>query len=122
MNKRVVVFGCRYFEDFKTASQYIDFCISNIKDKYTLIFVSGHCSGADIMGERYALEKGYKIELYPAQWKKYGNRAGPIRNRQMAEVGDYFIGFWDGKSAGTLSMIKCVNEICKPLKIKKINT
>lgn len=120
MTKRIVIFGCRYYRDFKTASQYIDFCISNIKDKYTLIFVSGNCKGADIIGEQYARENGYTIELYPAEWKRYGKRAGHIRNKAMAEIGDYFIGFWDGKSAGTRSMINYVYQAGKPLKIKKI--
>ena len=120
--KRIVVFGCRDYKNYKEASQYIDFCISNIKTEYKLVFVSGHCRGADIIGERYAQERGYEVELYPAEWKKYGNCAGPIRNEKMSVIGDYFIGFWDSKSTGTKSTIKYVLQNHKPLKIKIINT
>ena len=85
MIKRVVVAGCRDFNDYKTAREYIDFCISKIKKENELIFVSGGCRGADALGERYALENGYKIERYPADWEKYGKSAGPIRNKEMAQ-------------------------------------
>lgn len=30
---------------------------------------------------------------YPALWNKYGRAAGPIRNRQMAEVADVCVLF-----------------------------
>lgn len=120
MIKRIVVAGCRSFENYAEAKQYIDFCISGIKKQYTLVFVTGGYKGADAMGERYAKEYGYQIERYPAQWEKYGKSAGPKRNRTMAEIGDYVICFWDGKSRGTRSMIKFAVENGKPIRIKRI--
>lgn len=120
MIKRIVVAGCRYYNDYCEAEKYIDFCINNIKSKYTLIFVSGGCCGADSLGERYASENGYAIEIYNAEWSKYGKKAGPVRNQKMAEIGDYFICFWDGKSKGTKNLIDNVRLIEKPLRIKKI--
>ena len=120
MVKRVVVAGCRNFNDYKTAREYIDFCISKIKKEYELIFISGGCRGADALGERYAFEKGYKIERYPADWEKYGRRAGPIRNKEMAQKSDYIICFWDRESKGTKAMIEFAKEFKKPIKIKHI--
>jgi hypothetical protein len=38
----------------------------------------------------------------------------------MAEVSDYVICFWDGKSRGTKSMINSAKQLDKPLKIKEI--
>ena len=46
------------------------------KNKYTLVFVSGTCRGADMLGERFAAENGYEIERYPADWKRFGKSAG----------------------------------------------
>jgi len=66
-----------------------------------------------------AKEKGFKIEKYPAQWSKY-RRAGLIRNREMAEVADYIICFWDGKSRGTKSIIDIANNMSKPISVKLI--
>ncbi len=122
MKKRIVIAGCRDYNNYNEAKEYIDFCISEIRKKYTLIFVSGGCSGADFIGERYAAENGFEIERYPADWKKYGRAAGPKRNEQMARVADYVICFWDGQSRGTKSMINCAEKFNKPVKIKMIVT
>ena len=70
MIKRIVVAGCRDYENYREAKAYIDFCISKIRKNYTLIFVSGGCKGADMLGERYAKENGFKIERYIADWEK----------------------------------------------------
>ena len=118
--KRVVVAGCRDYNNYDEAKIYIDYCLSNIRNKNNIIIVSGCASGADAIGERYAKENGFKIEKYPADWKNYGRSAGPKRNKQMAEVSDYVICFWDGKSKGTRSMIEYTNRFNKPVRIKKI--
>lgn len=119
--KRVVIAGCRDYNNYDEARQYIDFCLSNIRKVHDIIIVSGGASGADAIGERYAKENGFKVEKYPADWEKYGRSAGPRRNKQMAEVSDYVICFWDKKSKGTKSMIECAKKLDKPVKIKIIN-
>ncbi len=73
-----------------------------------------------LKGDRYAEENGFKVEKYPADWKIYGKSAGPRRNKQIAEVSDYVICFWDEKSKGTKSMIDYAIKCNKPVKIKKI--
>ena len=50
MLRKIVVAGCRDYNNYEEAKEYIDFCISKIEDKYTLVFVSGGCSGADFFG------------------------------------------------------------------------
>lgn len=57
------------------------------------------------MGERYAKENGIDLAIFPAEWDKYGKRAGYLRNEQMADHADSLIAFWDGKSKGTKHMI-----------------
>ena len=118
--KRVVIAGCRDFTDYKQAKEYIDFCISNIRQEYRIIIVSGGAKGADTLGEQYAKKNGFEIERYLADWDTYGKSAGPRRNKIMAEVSDYVICFWDGKSRGTKSMIEYARQFNKPLKIKEI--
>ena len=121
MEKRIVVAGCRDFEDYNCAKEYIEKCIERIRREYTLIFLSGRCRGADMLGERFAKENGFRVEYYPADWEKYGRSAGPKRNLQMAKDCDYVICFWDGKSRGTASMISYANKVKKPLKVKMID-
>ncbi|MBQ9994211.1 MAG: DUF2493 domain-containing protein, partial [Clostridia bacterium] len=72
MVKRVVVAGCRRYEDYDDAKAYIEMCIKRIRGKYTLIFLSGGCRGADMLGERYANENGFRIERFGANWQRYG--------------------------------------------------
>ena len=122
MIKRVAVAGWRKYENYEEAKEYIDFCISEIRKKYTLIFVSGGCRGADSLGEKYAAENGFKTEIYPAVWEKYGRAAGPKRNKKIAEISDYIICFWDGKSRGTKSLLNFAEKYGKPVKIKYIKS
>ncbi len=120
MIKRVVVAGCREFNNYPVAKSFIDRCIKDIRQQYTLVFVSGGCRGADMLGERYAKENGFAVERYDADWDTYGKAAGPIRNRQMAEIADYIICFWDGKSRGTSSMLDIATSLDKPTKLLMI--
>ena len=66
MQKRIVVAGCRNYNDYDFAREYIEMCIKDIRGKYTLIFLSGGCRGADMLGERFANENGFNIERYVA--------------------------------------------------------
>lgn len=68
--------------------------------------ISGAARGADLAGERWAEANEIFCERYPADWTKYGKRAGFLRNKQMAETADALIALWDGKSRGTLDMIQ----------------
>lgn len=120
MEKRILVAGCRFYENYQEAEAYIDFCLQNINKAAALIFVSGGCCGADRLGERYAENHGYAIERYPADWERYGKAAGPIRNQQMVDACDYVICFWDGKSRGTKSTIDFACTAKKPIRIKRI--
>ena len=72
--------------------------------------ISGHAKGADSIGEMYGDERGFRVEVYPANWNLYGRRAGYLRNVEMAEKGkpDLVEAFPGGK--GTAMMIKIGNE------------
>ena len=61
MIKRVVIAGCRDYNNYDEAKLYIDFCLSNIRKENDIIIVSGCASGADTIGERYAKVKGIFI-------------------------------------------------------------
>jgi hypothetical protein len=67
--------------------------------------VSGGARGVDALGEEWANQAGVPVKLFPADWKKYGRGAGPIRNSHMAEYSEALIAVWDGKSRGTKDMV-----------------
>ena len=118
---KIVIAGCRNYNNYYEAKEYIDFCIREIKKNNTIVILSGGCKGTDMLGERYAIENGYEIRKFVANWDKYGKAAGPIRNEQMAIEADYIICFWDYKSRGTKSMIENAKKYSKPYKIKNIS-
>lgn len=118
--KRIVVAGGRDYSDYAEAKEFIEECIRDIRADNELVFVSGVCRGADMLGERFAKENGCKIERFPANWELYGNAAGPIRNKEMARVADLVICFWDRRSRGTASMIHQASSLGKEVKIKYI--
>jgi hypothetical protein len=72
--------------------------------------ISGTAMGVDVMGERWAQEHNIPIERYPANWKKHGKSAGPIRNKEMSMVADACLVIYDGNSRGSANMIKTAKE------------
>jgi hypothetical protein len=48
--------------------------------------VSGVDAGADEFGEKWAKINNIPVKIFKADWKTHGRAAGPIRNKQMAEL------------------------------------
>lgn len=112
---RVIIEGCRDFNDYELLKEKCDYFLQDEK-KEDVVIISGHASGADALGERYAQERGFQLETFPADWKAHGRAAGPIRNARMASAANALIAFWDGKSRGTKNMI----EIAKNHNLKVV--
>ncbi len=72
--------------------------------------VSGMAKGVDSLGEEWANNHNIPIKQFPANWEKYGKRAGPIRNIEMGDYADALIAVYDGKSRGTGHMIDYARE------------
>ena len=53
----------------------------------------------------------------PADWNKYGKRAGYLRNADMAKEAHALIAFWDGKSKGTNHMIQLAKQNYLTIKV-----
>lgn len=108
---KVLICGSRHFNDYDKLYYEINgilFDKGNYED-YTIVdcIVSGHAKGADTLGEQYAKNNNIPLEIYPANWDKYGKAAGPIRNKQMLDEGkpDLVIAFMAKDSRGTKNMV-----------------
>ena len=77
--------------------------------------IDGGCRGIDQLGKQYGLERKIPVMTVPAEWNKYGNGAGPIRNSKMVELADIGICIWNGKSKGTLDTINKLKAVGKPV-------
>ena len=102
---RVIIAGSRGFNDYAVLQTVCDNLLAKKEQTHNIVIISGTVRGADSLGEKYARERGYTVERFPAYWQQYGKAAGPIRNRQMADNADALIAFWDGQSKGTKDMI-----------------
>lgn len=115
---KVIIAGSRDFNDYIRLEKELDYLLKDkIEEGYTILIVSGRAKGADQLGERYARNRNFDIEMHPADWNKYGRRAGMIRNSEMAYSGDALVAFWDGESRGTKQMISVMERLNKPLRI-----
>ena len=110
---KVIIAGSREFLDYKLL---IEKCDHYLQNQNNIEVVSGAAKGADTLGERYAVKKGYALKTFPANWDFYGKSAGYRRNEEMAEYADALILFWDGMSKGSKHMLDTARE--KNLKIK----
>ena len=109
-NFKVIIAGSRGFSNYRLLREQCNKFLREKRKISNIIIVSGHARGADTLGEKYAQDEGFDLEIYPAQWDKFGKRAGYRRNEQMAEVADALIAFWDGSSRGTKHIIDIMNE------------
>ena len=79
--------------------------------------VSGGAVGVDSCAEEYAKSNGLKLTVFLPQYEKYGRAAPIVRNKKIVDYADKIIAFWDGKSKGTLSVIKYAEKVGKECKI-----
>ena len=73
----------------------------------------GDCPNSpDQWAKAWCEENHIYCEGFPAEWEAFGKAAGNMRNEMMAKYAKslpgpaYCIAVWDGKSPGTLNMIK----------------
>jgi hypothetical protein len=112
---RVIIAGGRDFEDYTFLQEK---CTKVLTSKLPrVIIISGCAKGADKLGEVFAAYNNLEVERFPADWDKFGKSAGHVRNRQMADVSDALIAFWDGRSKGTGGMVMTMRKLEKPVRI-----
>jgi len=116
---KVVICGSRGFENYEVLKEFCDKILVNKAKTHEIVIVSGTAKGADTLGERYAKERGYKCVRMPAEWDKYGQKAGYLRNEEMLKIADGVIAFWKSNSPGTAHMIKITKETGKKCAVYK---
>lgn len=80
---KVIIAGSRSITDYGLVIKAIEESGFDITE-----VVSGCAIGVDTLGEQWARDECIPIKPFPvtkAQWKKYGNAAGHLRNEKMAE-------------------------------------
>jgi hypothetical protein len=103
---KTIIAGSRSITDYwlvVDAVRVSDFNVTEV--------VCGEAAGVDKLGKEYANNHSIPCKSFPADWRKHGKAAGPIRNREMAEYADALIAVWDKQSKGTKNMIDTATEL-----------
>lgn len=82
--------------------------------------ICGKARGVDTMGEQWAIANGIPVEYFPADWERYGKKAGMLRNQEMANEAQALIALWDFRSPGTRNMIYLANIQGLSVHVKRI--
>jgi YspA, cpYpsA-related SLOG family len=110
---RILICGSR---DYNNPSKVLEI-LRRYVDQNPVI-VHGDAPGADSCGKLAAEILELEVEPHPADWKKHGKAAGPIRNQEMATTGiDLGLAFWDGKSKGTRDMMNRLHKLGVEVKV-----
>lgn len=117
---RILVCGGRDFSNGKFLFWFMDnLCEERgwTSDKFSngipmpdVDLIHGGARGADSLAGEWAKLAFITPEVYKADWKRYGKRAGPIRNAQMLAEGkpDIVVAFPGG--TGTAHMVKIAKD------------
>ena len=100
---RVLICGDRNWTETVMIRRIID------RMRFGDVLIEGEARGADRISRDLARATGIEIDPYPADWKRYGRAAGPIRNAQMLKEGrpDIVVAFHADleRSKGTKHMV-----------------
>lgn len=117
MSFTIMVSGSRDWSDEKKIYQVLaDLDVPNGK---RVRLIHGDCRGADQIAARIAKSFNWDVKSFPAEWNKYGKKAGPMRNIQMLDQKpDLVLCFPLPSSIGT----KQVERLAKERGLKTIVT
>jgi len=88
---RTIIAGSRYVTDYELVVRAM--ARSGIAPSVVL---SGTCRGVDLLGERWAKERGIPVERYPAAWDLNRKFAGNLRNSTMVAEAEALVVVWEG--------------------------
>ena len=115
---RVAIVGGRKFNDYQMLRKAVDHMLQKkIAEGFKIVILDGGAIGADALGKKYALERGFEVCTHKADWDLHGKSAGYRRNEVMSNDADAVIAFWDQQSRGTAHMIRYTQSRNKPVQV-----
>lgn len=109
---RILICGGREYDDWQ---YFIDVMgtlsdTRHFDDHQPIVIIEGGAKGTDFCARLYAKYCGWDHLPFPADWNKYGRKAGYLRNKQMLDEGkpDLVVAFPGGD--GTANMVKLATE------------
>lgn len=102
---KLLVCGGRYYSDEEKVRATLAKLFDGHEER---ILIHGGAPGADTLAGSVARAMGATVRVYPADWKKHGRSAGPMRNQRMLDAEreglDWVVAFPGG--TGTRDMVR----------------
>lgn len=70
-----------------------------------VVIIEGGASGIDTLARLCAISLGLQYRTFAADWERFGDIAGTLRNEVLIRHADFCLFYWDGKSTGTKDAI-----------------
>jgi hypothetical protein len=123
---RILVTASRDWSDILTihaalGHEYAEWVLHRPQD-IEFVVVQGGARGGDTIADQWAQEKSQidpriRSETHLADWDRYGNAAGHVRNQEMVDTGiDKALAFPLDKSPGTRGCMRIAKRAGVPVK------
>jgi hypothetical protein len=100
---RLLVCGGRHYGATAAERDALYMEISRLRPH---IIINGGAEGADELARAWAHYHGKLCLTYPAEWRRYGRAAGPMRNQRMLDEGQPDALLAAPGSRGTADMVR----------------
>ncbi len=109
----VVIAGSRYGFTYTDVENFINKVLDTYRITITEI-ICGDAIGVDTFGRLYGEKYNIPVRRMPADWDKFGKRAGYLRNKEMVDIADAVIALIYNDSVGTINTVDIANTQNKP--------
>lgn len=120
---RVLVTGSRHLNDRRLVADVLTSAWSHAGEPTDVVLVHGDCpyGGANLLAEQYATSRGWRVEPVPADWRRIGRAAGPVRNQDMVDRGaDLAVAFPAPGSRGTWDCLRRAESAGIPTRVHPV--
>ena len=113
---KIAIVGSRKINDVEFVLSKFNEVLRSEKLSYDdVMIISGGARGVDTIAQQIAKKFGLPIIIFYPNWKKYGKRAGLIRNTYIVQYSDIVMAFPSKDSRGTWDTIRKAKENNKKL-------
>lgn len=114
---KLLVCGSRNIDSFDYVYGILDDIILQEYEGLITEIIVGDARGVDRISAIWARKHFIRVRPVPAKWKKYGKKAGYLRNKEMVDICDGGIAIWDGYSPGTKITIDLLKKADKLIRV-----
>lgn len=85
---KILVTASRNLRDRTPIDTGLANTVAQVPEDRPVLVMHGGARGGDLFADEWAQARRPRVKarVYPAQWHKFGNRAGPLRNEEMVDA------------------------------------